>query len=464
MSVKQTTIQKAVSIEGQGLHSGQHVRMTFLPAPENYGISFKRIDLEGQPEIKALVTNVVDTARGTTIGKDGVKVMTVEHTMAAIAGLGIDNLIIEIDAVEPPIMDGSAIPFLLVLSEAGIAHQEAERHFIELTSVVTLIAEDKKTEFIAIPSDHFHVSVMIDYETGVLGTQYAELYDIQKFRDDIAPCRTFVFLHELEHLLEHDLIKGGDLSNAIVFVDKIISDEKLKKLAKIFNKPDVQVLKQGILNNLELHFSNEPARHKLLDVIGDLALLGAPLKAHIIAKRPGHLANTNFAALIYKQHQDRLAKVGPPQVDIYAEPLMNIEQIKKLLPHRPPFLLIDKILEMSDTHVIGLKNVTMNEPFFVGHFPTEAVMPGVLQVEALAQVGGILVLSSVENPEDYVTYFLKIDDVRFRQKVVPGDTLVFKNILLEPIRRGLCVMRGEAYVGNKLVMEATMMAQIAKKK
>ncbi len=463
MSIKQNTIQKPVSIEGYGLHTGKHVTMTFMPAPENHGIWFRRIDLEGAPEVKAEIANVVETIRGTTIEKNGARVMTIEHALAAVSGLGIDNLLIEIDSMEPPILDGSAMPFVNALTEAGLLRQEAERQYIELGQVITYNSDDHKTEFIAVPSDHFHLSVMIDYETEVLGTQYAELYNIHKFKEEIAPCRTFVFLHELEYLLDNNLIKGGDLSNAIVFVDKIISEEKLKKLAKVFNKPEVKVLEQGILNNVELQFTNEPARHKLMDVMGDLALLGAPLKAHVIAKRPGHLANTKFATVIQKYHQERIAKIGPPQIDLNAEPLFNIEQIKAMLPHRPPFLLVDKILEMSDTHVIGLKNVTMNEPFFVGHFPQEAVMPGVLQIEAMAQVGGILVLSTVDNPRDYVTYFLKVDNVKFRHRVVPGDTLVFKNILLEPIRRGLCLMRGEAYVGNKLVMEATMMAQIVKK-
>lgn len=462
--MKQTTIQQPVSIQGAGLHSGQVVTMTFRPAEQNTGVVFRRVDLPGEPVVKAEVSNVVDTARGTTIEKNGARVMTIEHAMAALMGLGIDNVLIDIDSVEPPILDGSAMPYMELLSGAGFEKQDADRQYIELGEVIIYNSEDHKTEFIAIPSDHFHLSVMIDYETEVLGTQYAELYNIHKFREEIAPCRTFVFVHELEYLLENNLVKGGDISNAIVFVDKIIPDETLKKLAKVFNRPDVKVLKQGILDNVELKFTNEPARHKLLDVIGDLALLGAPLKAHVIAKRPGHLANTRFAAQIEKHHRDKMARTGPPQVDLSAEPLYNIQQIMNILPHRPPFLLVDKIIEMSDTHVIGMKNVTMNEPFFVGHFPSEPVMPGVLQIEALAQVGGILALSTVPDPENYVTYFLKVDNVKWRSKVVPGDTLIFKNVLLEPIRRGICQMQGEAYVGNKLVMEATMMAQIVKQK
>jgi UDP-3-O-[3-hydroxymyristoyl] N-acetylglucosamine deacetylase / 3-hydroxyacyl-[acyl-carrier-protein] dehydratase len=462
--MKQTTIQQSVMIEGSGLHTGQVVTMTFRPAEQDTGILFRRVDLPGEPTVKAEVSNVIDTARGTTIEKNGARVMTIEHVMAALAGLGIDNVIIEINGTEPPIMDGSAMPFTELLSGAGSEKQEADRQYIELGEVITYNSEDHKTEFIAIPSDHFHLSVMIDYETEVLGTQYAELYNIHKFKEEIAPCRTFVFVHELEYLLENNLVKGGDISNAIVFVDKAIPDETLKKLAKVFNRPDVKVLRQGILDNIELKYTNEPARHKLLDVIGDLALLGSPIKAHIIAKRPGHLANTRFAAIIQKHIEDRIARTGPPQIDFNAEPLYNIQKIMDILPHRPPFLLVDKILEMSDTHVIGMKNVTMNEPFFVGHFPSEPVMPGVLQIEALAQVGGILALSTVPDPENYVTYFLKVDNVKWRHKVVPGDTLIFKNVLLEPIRRGICQMRGEAYVGNKLVMEATMMAQIVKQK
>jgi UDP-3-O-[3-hydroxymyristoyl] N-acetylglucosamine deacetylase / 3-hydroxyacyl-[acyl-carrier-protein] dehydratase len=463
MSTKQTTTLQPVSINGYGLHTGKKVTMTFMPAVENTGVLFKRTDLENNPEIPALVEYVKDTSRGTTIEKEGVRVMTIEHVMAAIFGLGIDNLEVEIDSEETPILDGSAAPIVDVLSAAGIANLEAERQYIELDEVVTYHSPDLSTEFIAIPSEHFHLSVMIDYKTEVLGTQYAELYNIHKFGEEIAPCRTFVFVHELEQLLDQQLVRGGAVNNAIVFVEKPIGAETLQKLALAFNRPDVKVLKQGILDNVELRFQNEPARHKLLDVIGDLALLGAPLKAHVIAKRPGHLANTTFASIIRKQYKNKLARVGAPKIELNAEPLYDIEQIKRLLPHRPPFLLVDKIMEMSENHVVGIKNVTMNEPFFVGHFPKEAVMPGVLQIEALAQVGGILVLANVEDPEEYITYFLKIDNVKFRHKVVPGDTLILKNILLEPIRRGLCQMRGEAYVGDKLVMEATMMAQVVKK-
>lgn len=463
MLANQTTTLHPVSIEGHGLHTGQKVTMKFLPAEAHAGISFQRTDLENKPVIPALAEYVKDTSRGTTIEKDGARVMTIEHTMAAIFGLGIDNLLIEIDGEETPIIDGSAAPFAEVLAKAAIVQLDAERQYIELDEVMTFRIPEQETEFIAIPADHFQLSVMIDYQTEVLGTQFAELFDIQKFSEEIAPCRTFVFAHELEHLLEKQLVQGGAVSNAIVFVEKPLEEHTLQKLAKAFNRPDVKVLKQGILDNVSLRFPNEPARHKLLDVIGDLALLGAPLKAHVIAKRPGHLANTQFAGIIRKHHKDKMAGVGAPRVDLNAAPLYDIEKIKGLLPHRPPFLLVDKIMEMSENHVIGVKNVTMNEPFFVGHFPKEAVMPGVLQIEALAQVGGILVLAYVDEPEKYITYFLKIDNVKFRQKVVPGDTLILKNVLLEPIRRGLCLMRGEAYVGDKLVMEATMMAQVIKK-
>lgn len=464
MSSKQTTIQKPVTIAGTGLHTGKRVNMKFLPAPENHGVSFQRIDIEGKLKVDAVLENVLDTSRGTTVStKEGTTVMTIEHVMAAIAGLGIDNVLIEIDADETPILDGSSKPYVEALLQAGVVSQNEERDYIEIDNVLTFHSENRNTEYIAVPSDHFQLSVMIDYETEVLNTQYAELYNIDDFKDEIASSRTFVFLHELEELLENDLIKGGDLSNAIVFVDKIIDDDKLKKLAKVFNKPEVKVLEQGILNNVSLKYPNEPARHKLLDIIGDIALLGAPLKAHIIAKRPGHESNVAFGKAIMKQHKERIAQTGPPRIDPNVEPIYDIEQIKKILPHRPPFLLVDKILEISEKHVVGLKNVTMNEPFFVGHFPKEAVMPGVLQIEAMAQTGGILVLSTVDDPENYITYFLKLDNVKWRHKVVPGDTIVFRTLLLEPIRRGLCKMKGEAYVGNKLVSEAIMMAQIVKK-
>lgn len=460
---KQRTIKEPVKVTGLGLHTGSNADLTFRPAPANHGHVFKRTDLENQPEIKAVADHVSDTERGTTISENGVNVHTIEHVMAALTGLEIDNCLIEIDGPETPIMDGSSKFFVEALQSAGFETQDAEREYLELDSVITYNDPENKIEMIAIPADHFKVSVMIDFETRVLSTQNASLDHLPDFAEQIAPCRTFVFLHELEYLLHNNLIRGGDLSNAIVFVNKAVEQDELDRLAKLFNKPAVEVKSEGILNNLDLHFPNEPARHKLLDVLGDLALTGKPVKAHIIANRPGHTANVALAREIRK-HTDKNRKLDqPPVYDPAAKPLYDINGIMKLLPHRPPFLLVDKIIEMSDEHVVGVKGVTMNEGFFVGHFPNEPVMPGVLQIEAMAQTGGILLLNTVPDPENYITYFLKIEEVKFRNKVVPGDTIIFRLKLLAPIRRGLCHMKGTAYVGNKIVMEATMLAQIVKK-
>lgn len=463
MNDKQTTIQKEVSISGTGLHTGKMVTMKFLPAPKNHGVAFCRVDLENKPVIQADIDNVIDTSRGTTISSKGVTIMTIEHTLAALTGLGIDNVLIEIDAEETPILDGSAIHIVNALKKAQIKELEAEREYFEIKTVQRFYDSERKTEILALPYDGFKLSVMIDYDTKVLGTQNAQLDTIEDFEKTIAPSRTFVFLHELEYLLNHNLIKGGDLSNAIVFVNKVIKQEQLDRLAYLFNKPTVKVLKEGILNNIELHFPNEPARHKLLDVIGDISLIGKPIKGHIIATRPGHSANTEFARILRRQMKIEKSRAHIPVIDTTKPPLYDINDIKKMLPHRPPFLLVDKIFEVSEKHVIGMKNVTMNESFFVGHFPDEPIMPGVLQVEALAQTGGILVLSTVPDPENYVTYFMKMEEVKFRKKVVPGDTLIFKLTLEEPIRRGICHMKGYAYVGNKVVTEAVMYAQIVKK-
>jgi UDP-3-O-[3-hydroxymyristoyl] N-acetylglucosamine deacetylase/3-hydroxyacyl-[acyl-carrier-protein] dehydratase len=393
------------------------VTVTFNPAPVNHGIKFCRVDIEGRPVVDAIADYVVDTARGTTIQHQGVRLATIEHTLAAVSGMGIDNILIEVDSEEMPIMDGSARIFVEALENAGIQAQEADRVYFEIRSTLSYSDPKRKSELILVPEDTFRLSVMIDFETRVLGTQYASISHIEDFKDEISKCRTFVFLHELEYLINNNLIKGGDVSNAIVFVDRLLSDTELNNLARHFNKPQVTVMKEGILNNLELHYHNEPARHKLLDVIGDLALVGVPLKGHIIATRPGHSVNTSFAKLI-RQHIKEAQ--NQPNVDLTKPPVFDINDIKRLLPHRPPFLLIDKILELSDKHVVGLKNVTMNESFFVGHFPDEPVMPGVLQVEAMAQTGGIFALSSVPDPENYTTYFMKMEDVRFRQKVFPG--------------------------------------------
>jgi UDP-3-O-[3-hydroxymyristoyl] N-acetylglucosamine deacetylase / 3-hydroxyacyl-[acyl-carrier-protein] dehydratase len=464
MSDYQKTIKEPFSLTGVGLHTGREVTLTFKPAPVNTGKKFIRVDLDNRPEINALVENVVDTARGTSIAENGAKVQTVEHVMAAVAGLDIDNLIIEVNAAETPIMDGSSRMFLEALDRCGIVEQDAMREYLELRTPVFYEEPEHKIEMTAMPYPRFKVTTMINFETDVLGAQYAIMEDISKFRSQISMCRTFVFLHELEYLLNNQLIQGGDLNNAIVFVNRAVSQEELNRLAKLFDKPSVKVLNEGILNNLELHFENEPARHKLLDIVGDLSLLGKPLKAHIIARRPGHTVNARFAKLIRQQLLKDKKMSQAPMYDPNKPPVMDINQIKNILPHRPPFLLIDKIIEMTESRVLGVKNVTMNEPFFEGHFPDEPVMPGVLQVEAMAQVGGVLVLSTVPNPQDYTTLLLKIDQVKFRQRVVPGDTIVFDLKLVGPVRRGICHMEGTAWVGNKIVMEAILMASIVEKR
>lgn len=460
MREKQRTIKNSVTVSGAGLHTGKNVTLTIHPAPVNHGIKFCRVDIDGAPLISVEVNNVFDTSRGTSIRQNDAEVRTIEHCVAALAGLQIDNVLIDIDCEETPILDGSAKFYVEALQKAGFEDQDAPRKYFEITKNITFVNAEKKVELIAIPADDFRVSVMVDYDSDVLTNQHASLYNIEEFATDFAKCRTFVFLHELEVLIQNDLVKGGDVNNAIVFVDRMVNKSELDKLATFFNRHDIEVKEQGILNNVDLYYNNEPARHKLLDLIGDLSTVGMPIKGHIIAIRPGHKSNIEFAKMIKKEF---LNENSLPSYDLTKPPLYDINQIKKLLPHRPPFLLIDKILTMDNDSVIGLKNVTMNEGFFVGHFPDEPVMPGVLQIEAMAQVGGILVLSSVPDPENYATYFMKINEVKFRQKVVPGDTLIFHLQLISPIRRGLCHMKGLAYVNNKVVMEAEMLAQIAKK-
>ena len=463
MSEKQRTIKEPVSISGVGLHTGNEVLITFKPAPENYGYKFRRVDLTAGTLVDADVDHVVDTSRGTSIEQDGVRIDTIEHVLAALAGLEIDNAIIELNQSETPILDGSSRYYVEALQSVGIVEQKALRQYFEVTSNITYLNPEKKVEMIAIPSNEFRVSVMIDYESKVLQSQNATLSNLSQFETDFASCRTFVFLHELEYLLNNNLIKGGDLSNAIVFVDREMSRTELDHLAHLFNKPKVEVLKEGILNNLELQYPNEPARHKLLDIIGDLALVGMPIKGHIIATRPGHYSNVQFAKLIKKQLKKERHSENGHSFDPNKPPIYNINQIKNILPHRPPFLFLDKIIEMGTDYVVGVKNVTINEAFFVGHFPDEPVMPGVLMIEALAQNGGILALSTLEDPQNYITLFVKIDNVKFRHKVVPGDTLVFFCQFSGPMRRGLICMKGVAYVGNKIVMEAEMMAQLQRK-
>ena len=462
-NTKQRTIKQKVTLNGVGLHTGEIVTMSFLPAKENHGFAFKRVDLEGEPIIEANAAYVVNTQRGTNLEKNGVKIQTSEHVLAALTGLDIDNVLIELDAPEPPIMDGSSKFFVQALEEAGIVDQELDREEYVVKDVISYKDETTGSEITIIPADTYQVTTMVDFGTKVLGTQNATLEKLSDFKAEIADSRTFSFLHELEMLLEHGLIKGGDLNNAIVYVDKEISDSTMKKLEKAFKKAKLSVKPNGILDNLTLHYPNEAARHKLLDVIGDLALAGTRIRGKVIANKPGHYVNTQFAKKLQKIiKQERRNSV--PDVDLHAKPVKDINQIMDMLPHRPPFLLVDKILELSNQHVIGMKNVTMNEPFFVGHFPGAPVMPGVLQIEAMAQTGGILVLSTVPDPENYLTYLLKIDNVRYKQQVVPGDTLIFKLDLLSPIRRGICQMQARAYANGRLVSEAEIMAQITKVK
>ena len=444
--VKQKTIQSEISLTGVGLHTGKEVKMTFKPAPIDNGFTFVRVDLEGSPIIEADANYVVNTQRGTNLEKLGVKIQTSEHVLAAFVGLDVDNVIIELNESEPPIMDGSSKYFVEAIEKVGVVEQDAERKSYVVKEVISFVDD----------------TTMVDFGTKVLGTQNATLKNIADFKSEISDARTFSFLHELENLLNAGLIKGGDLNNAIVYVDKEISAETMESLKKAFGKDHIAVKENGSLDNLTLHYPNEAARHKLLDVIGDLALIGMRIKGKVIANKPGHFVNTQFAkkmAKLIKIEQ----KNQVPVFDLNLPPLMDIHQIMNILPHRPPFLLIDRIIEMSATHVVGMKNVTMNENFFVGHFPDAPVMPGVLIVEAMAQSGGILVLSTVPDPENYLTYFMKIDNVKFKHKVLPGDTLIFKCELITPIRRGICHMQANAYANGKLVAEAELMAQIAKK-
>ncbi len=456
--VKQKTLAKAFTIEGKGLHTGVNVTMVFKPAPVNHGFKFKRVDLKNQPVIDADVELVIDTSRGTLLEKDGARIGTIEHALAALTGMDLDNVLIEVNNEEAPIMDGSSKVFVEAIEKTGVVKQNAEREYFEIQEKIEVYDEHSGSHIIALPDDDYRLNVMISFQSRVLNNQFATLDSIREFRDEISMCRTFVFLHELEYLLNNNLIKGGDLNNAIVIIDKEVGQEEMNRLADLFQHDRIAVKPQGILNNLELYFDNECARHKLLDVIGDLTLCGKKIKGRIIASKPGHRINTIFAHALKDAWKNKLSR--PPEYDPDTLPFLDTTQIKELLPHRYPFLMVDKILTMTEKEVVGVKNVTHNEPFFPGHFPEEPVMPGVMLIEAMAQTGGLLVLHKLEGK--YSTYFIRVDNVRFRKKVVPGDTLIFKVKLTSPIRRGIATMKGLTYVGSKIVAEGEFMAQVVK--
>ncbi len=461
--MKQFTIKTPVSVKGVGLHTGKTVTLTFKPAPANHGYRFQRIDLPEQPVIPADVKLVASTNRGTTLRSGDALVATVEHVLSALTGLGVDNVLMEIDGPEMPIMDGTSLPFVRSLEAAGREEQDADREYFVVSEPISYKDEITGIELLALPADSFEATVMIDFNSKVLGQQFAALHNMADYVDEIAPCRTFVFVHELEKLLEMGLIKGGDLDNAIVIADRRMDQSELDALARKMGKQSINIDAEGVLNTVKLHFQNEPARHKLLDVIGDLALIGKPIRGKIVATKPGHTANVEFAKILKKHLTEKRRLLGIPKYEPDKEPLYDVMQITQMLPHRFPFLLVDKIVELSESHVVGIKNVTMNEPFFQGHFPDNPIFPGVLQIEAMAQTGGILALHTVHDPGNWDTYFLKIENTKFKAKVVPGDTLILKMELLEPIRRGIVHMQGTAYVGNKIVSEGELTAQIVRR-
>ena len=463
--MKQRTLKESFVVSGKGLHTGLNVTATFKSAPANTGYVFKRIDIEGTNTVEAVAENVIETNRGTVIANKShqeVRVSTIEHAMAALYTAGIDNCIIEVDAPELPILDGSAIEYCNLIEKAGFVELDAEKEYYVVKKRIKVVDPETGSSLIVLPDDDFSIDTMIEFDSPVLPNQFASLENISKFKDEIAACRTFVFVREILPLVKMGLIKGGDLDNAIVIYDTPMNQDELDQIADLVNVPHKHMNELGYLNNKPLVYNNEPARHKLLDVIGDLALIGRPLKGRIVATRPGHTINTNLAKQIRKEL--RYQNVQAPLYDPNKEPVMDVNRIRQLLPHRYPMQLVDKVIELGENYIVGVKNATSNEPFFQGHFPQEPVMPGVLQVEAMAQVGGLLVLNSVDEPERYSTYFMKIDNVKFRQKVVPGDTLIFHLSLMSPIRRGCAVMKGYAFVGEKIVSEAEFMAQIIKNK
>lgn len=463
MTIRQKTLAGPVTLSGKGLHTGCLVNMTLNPAEPDFGFKFQRVDLDGKPIVEALALNVVDTSRGTVLEFNGVRVATVEHTLAALNGMDLDNVLIEIDAPEAPILDGSSKYIVEAIEKVGIVEQDADRAYFEIEEPIVYRNEENNVELVALPDDDFRLDVLISYNSNVLSNQFAVLNSLSDFKEQIASCRTFVFLHELEFLQNNNLVKGGDLDNAIVIVDRAITQIELDRIADLFKHEHVEVKSQGILNNVDLHFQNEPARHKLLDIVGDLTLVGKKIKGRIIATRPGHSSNVEFAKMIQREIKKNKTKSLAPHYNPEKPPVLNIQQIRKLLPHRYPFLLVDKIIDIKDDAIVGVKCVTVNEPFFQGHFPDEPIMPGVLIIEAMGQVGGLLVLNSLPE-QGYSTYFMKNDNIKFRKKVVPGDTVIFKLELTSPIRRGIANMKGQAFVGNTVVAEGEFMAQISKNK
>lgn len=464
MIEKQRTLAKEISLTGKGLHTGINSTITFKPAPANHGYKFCRVDLPGKPVIDALAEHVTDTSRGTTLFQNNASVSTIEHVLAAFHGLRVDNAMIELNGPEAPIMGGAALMYVNAIKEAGIIDLKEDRNYFVVKQKITFSDEEHGVDLIVYPDDHLSINVLIDYNSKILGNQYAILDSIEAFEKEISNSRTFVFFHELEPLFNMDLIKGGDLDNAIVILEKEVEQSEIDRIAKLFNRPGINTHTAGILNSTELRYPNEPARHKLLDIMGDLALVGHPIKGKVVATRPGHYANTRLAKIMRQEMKKALSKRDIPVYDASQPPVFTIEDIKKRLPHRFPFLLVDKIISLDESSIVGIKNVTFNEAFFQGHFPDEPIMPGVLLVEALAQTGGLLILSTVEEPEKYSTYFLKIDKLKFKSKVVPGDTVILKMELADVMRRGIVTMFGQAFVGNKLVIEGEMTAQIIKNK